>query len=225
MNSDCDRNLLFGILALHNGFISRDALIRAMSAWVTEKETPLGQVLVRQGDLDTEHHVLMEALVKAHLKRHNDDPGQSLAAIDTTALVQVLVDEVGDADVVASLASYRPPTSKDSAGPTAAAHGDAFPVGAPTSSGRRFHIIRAHAEGGLGEVYLARDLELNREVALKQIKRQYCTDRDSQARFVAEAEITGGLEHPGVVPVYGLGHDEHRRPYYAMRFIKGESLK
>ncbi len=42
---------------------------------------------------------------------------------------------------------------------------------------------------------------------------------------MAEAEITGGLEHPGVVPVYGLGHDPQHGPYYAMRFIKGASLK
>ena len=40
-----------------------------------------------------------------------------------------------------------------------------------------------------------------------------------------EAEITGGLEHPGIVPVYGLGHDDDGRPFYAMRFIKGDSLK
>src|SRR5437588_10710 len=44
-------------------------------------------------------------------------------------------------------------------------------------------------------------------------------------RFVLEAEITGGLEHPGIVPVYGLGHHEDGRPYYAMRFIRGDSLK
>mgnify|MGYP000187336175 CR=1 FL=1 len=40
-----------------------------------------------------------------------------------------------------------------------------------------------------------------------------------------EAEITGGLEHPGIVPVYGLGTYDGGRPYYAMRFIKGDSLK
>ena len=51
------------------------------------------------------------------------------------------------------------------------------------------------------------------------------TTRISRQRFVAEAEITGGLEHPGVVPVYGLGTDAGGRPYYAMRFIKGDSLK
>ena len=48
---------------------------------------------------------------------------------------------------------------------------------------------------------------------------------DSRARFLLEAEITGGLEHPGIVPVYGLCAYPDGRPFYAMRFIHGESLR
>ncbi len=72
---------------------------------------------------------------------------------------------------------------------------------------------------------MALDRELNREVALKRILDRHADDPGSRARFLLEAEVTGGLEHPGIVPVYGLGHDEAGRPYYAMRFIKGDSLK
>ena len=72
---------------------------------------------------------------------------------------------------------------------------------------------------------MALDGELHREVALKQILEKHADDPVGRQRFVAEAEITGGLEHPGVVPVYGLGTDAGGRPYYAMRFIKGDSLK
>src|SRR5206468_10313811 len=50
-------------------------------------------------------------------------------------------------------------------------------------------------------------------------------DPASRSRFVLEAEITGGLEHPGIVPVYGLGQYADGRPYYAMRFVRGDSLK
>src|SRR5207244_901008 len=50
-------------------------------------------------------------------------------------------------------------------------------------------------------------------------------DAAGRQRFVLEAEVTGRLEHPGVVPVYGLGAHPDGRPYYAMRFIKGESLQ
>ena len=54
---------------------------------------------------------------------------------------------------------------------------------------------------------------------------QHADDPNSRQRFLLEAEITGGLEHPGIVPVYGLGTYGDGRPYYAMRFIKGDSLK
>src|SRR5262249_45268433 len=93
------------------------------------------------------------------------------------------------------------------------------------SASTRFRPLRLHAKGGLGEVHLADDGELHRQVALKRIQADHADDPDSRHRFLREAEITGGLEHPGIVPVYGLGMDADGRPYYAMRFIKGESLK
>ncbi len=98
------------------------------------------------------------------------------------------------------------------------------PEVAPPSS-ERFRILRFHAEGGLGTVYIARDEELHRDVALKRIKGAPANDPNCRARFVREAEITGRLEHPGVVPVYGFGQLADGRPEYAMRFIEGESLK
>ena len=82
-----------------------------------------------------------------------------------------------------------------------------------------------HARGGLGEVFVALDEELHREVALKEIQERFADHPDSRARFLREAEITGNLEHPGVVPVYGLGAYADGRPYYAMRFIRGERMQ
>jgi hypothetical protein len=98
-------------------------------------------------------------------------------------------------------------------------------VGEATSAGTRFRIVRPHARGGLGQVFVAKDQELNREVALKEIQERHAHHAESRARFLLEAEVTGGLEHPGIVPVYGLGSYQDGRPYYAMRFIRGDSLK
>jgi serine/threonine-protein kinase len=89
----------------------------------------------------------------------------------------------------------------------------------------RFRILKLHAKGGLGQVSVAHDDELDREVALKEIQNRYADDYDSRDRFLREARITGRLEHPGIVPVYGLGCYLDGRPYYAMRFIKGDSLQ
>ena len=98
-------------------------------------------------------------------------------------------------------------------------------MGTATSAGERFRVLRPHARGGLGAVFVALDTELHREVALKQILDSHADDETSRKRFLLEAEVTGGLEHPGIVPVYGLGTYSDGRPYYAMRFIRGDSLK
>ena len=74
-------------------------------------------------------------------------------------------------------------------------------------------------------MFIARDEQLHRVVALKKIHAPQADCADSRARFVREAEITGGLEHPGIVPVYELGRYRDGRPYYAMRFIEGDSLR
>jgi tetratricopeptide (TPR) repeat protein len=98
-------------------------------------------------------------------------------------------------------------------------------AGAPAGARSRYLPLRPLGKGGLGEVFVALDEELNREVALKEIQEQHRGSGDSVARFLLEAEVTGRLEHPGVVPVYGLGRSADGRPYYAMRLIKGETLK
>jgi eukaryotic-like serine/threonine-protein kinase len=95
---------------------------------------------------------------------------------------------------------------------------------AGSDSGVRYQPLWLHATGGLGEIFGAIDTELHRQVALKQIQDAHAQNRLSRERFLAEAEITGNLEHPGIVPVYGLGAGPDGRPYYAMRFVKGETL-
>jgi serine/threonine-protein kinase len=214
-----DRNLLFGILALQMDFISRDALIQAMHAWVLEKAKPLGQILLEQGALIAEHHALLEALVQAHLRLHHDDPEKSLAAVSSIGSVREQLNQIADPELHASLAHV-------SAAPAEADPYATRPpaAGTATSLGTRFRILRPHRKGGLGEVFVAHDQELHREVALKEIQDRHADDPDSRSRFVLEAEITGRLEHPGVVPVYGLGQYADGRPFYAMRFVRGDSL-
>src|SRR5262249_18762037 len=79
--------------------------------------------------------------------------------------------------------------------------------------GQRFRVLRPNAQGDLGAVFVALDAELHREVALKQILESHADDPDSRRRFLAEAEITSGLEHPSIVPGYGLGTGADGRPY------------
>src|SRR5262245_59483076 len=100
-----------------------------------------------------------------------------------------------------------------------------LPVPVPPAGVMRYRSLRLHARGGLGEVHVALDEELSRQVALKRIQRPRAADPQSRRRFLQEAEITARLEHPGVVPVYGLVRDDSGQPCYAMRFIQGETLQ
>jgi serine/threonine-protein kinase len=219
---DPSRDLLFGLLALQNGLIDQGQLVAAFQGWTRDKARPMADQLVSRGDLDGDDRAAVEALVARHLKKHADDPERSLAAINAGRSTRESLARLGDADIEASLALVRPASTQagDDADRTAS-----YSVGIATSDGQRFRVLRPHARGGLGAVFVALDGELNREVALKQILDHHADDPGSRQRFLMEAEITGGLEHPGIVPVYGLGTYADGRPFYAMRFIRGDSLK
>jgi eukaryotic-like serine/threonine-protein kinase len=215
-----DRNLLFGILAVQMDFISRDALIAAMNAWVLKKSKPLGEILVEQRAVAPDEKSVLDALVDKHLERHHGDPQQSIAVLRLPPTVRQDLEQFADPDVHASLA--RLPTDREM---SLASTATLPPRNHDDKSDERFNVVRRHAWGGLGEVYVAEDLELHREVALKRLHERHANDEDSRTRFLQEAEVTGGLEHPGIVPVYGLGTSADGRPYYAMRFIRGQTLK
>jgi serine/threonine-protein kinase len=208
------RNLLFGILALQVNFISRDALIAAVHAWVGDRSRPLAQVLIEQGYLTAGQCQALDLLLVQYLQVHGGDAEQSLRALPTVREVGELLAAVADADVQSTLAHTDSVVESSSAESGPARNGD-----------RRYRVLRPHAGGGLGLVYVAEDTELHREVALKEIRPEHADNPASRRRFVLEAEITGALEHPGVVPVYGLGAYPDGRPYYAMRFIHGDTLK
>jgi len=217
-----DHNLVFGLLALQNNFIDRDTLVAAFASWVTDKSRELGRILLERGAVDAETHALLEALARKHLQMHGGDPEESLAALRSLGSVRADLDWVADPELQTCLT--RVPGNQDRADPDATAL-YARPAGNSTAAGARFRILRLHRTGGLGAVYVAHDEELHREVALKEIRDQHAHDPDSRSRFLQEAEITGRLEHPGVIPVYGLGTYDDGRPFYAMRFIKGDNLK
>ncbi len=218
---DTGRNLLFGVLALQNNFIGRDDLLSAFAAWVADKPRPLAKLLVDRGALDEARRMLLEALVAEHLKHHGGDTEASLTAVSSLGLVRAGLERLGDADLQVSLAA----TISQADGSSGTAGATATDTSSLRRAGERFRILRFHREGGLGRIYVAHDEELGREVALKEIRPDKVAEGDLRGRFVLEAEINGGLEHPGIVPVYSLGAYDDGRPFYAMRFVEGDSLK
>lgn len=84
--------------------------------------------------------------------------------------------------------------------------------------------FRLVAQGGLGEVFVAEDAALHRPIAVKLLRGRWRHSRQATAGFLREAELTSRLEHPGVVPVHGIGTLASGRPCYSMRFVEGETL-
>lgn len=110
---------------------------------------------------------------------------------------------------------------------------DPLPTTAPSSTAAKpaapsthagYRVLEPLAEGGMGRVSLAEDRALQRNVVIKEIREPLARHAEARTRFVAEARITGQLEHPGVVPVYALGVDRHGQPFYAMRRVQGQTL-
>jgi serine/threonine-protein kinase len=214
---DAERDLLYGVLALQLEFVGPRDLQQALQAWAADRSRPLSQVLIERQALAPRRRALLDALTLEYLVQHDMDVTRGLAAACAARATPVELGEL--------TAAMRGNLATLPAASTLPQAPEEPPIAHPVPAGpRRYRAVRRHARGALGEVFVAHDEELNREVALKEIQEQYADSAESRARFVLEAEITGSLEHPGVVPVYSLGTHPNGRPFYAMRFIKGESL-
>lgn len=97
-----------------------------------------------------------------------------------------------------------------------------LPKIAPPTGSSRYKMLKLHAQGGMGEIWLAEDQHIGRQVAFKRIR---AGREQQQDRFFTEAQVTGQLEHPGIVPVHELGTDENAEPFYVMRLVQGRTLK
>ena len=88
----------------------------------------------------------------------------------------------------------------------------------------RYRIDGEIARGGMGEVLKGRDPDLGRDVAIKVLREDLRKNGDLVRRFVEEAQISGQLQHPGVVPIYELGTFADKRPFFCMKLVKGRTL-
>jgi serine/threonine protein kinase len=211
---DADRNLLFGVLALQLELIDARQFADACSGWAARKEIALADLLVERGWLAQSDRVEVDRLLERKLSRHAGNVHASLAEVADHRIKGALAG-LDDPEVLRTIDSLSRP-DRDSAMST---------IGYAPESHEKYRLTRLHAKGGLGQIWLARDGELGREVALKELRPERAGDPVVSARFFEEARVTGQLEHPNIVPVYELVKPEDgRRPFYTMRFVQGRTL-
>jgi serine/threonine-protein kinase len=225
--TNVDQEMLLAVLATLTDTIPEATVAGVVTQWSEDPSRSLTQMLRDQAGLDEQQLQALQRIVAAHWESCRHDFRLSLAAWDVATVppegrtephLSGGSDRLGD--VLARYIERTPPVEG-----SLEAEGVGSPKDFPGSpSDFRYQPLRSHAKGGIGEVWLARDRELQREVALKKLQGRYADRGDLRARFLLEAEITGKLEHPGIVPVYSLGKDAEGRPFYAMRFIRGDSL-
>ena len=209
---DSDRNLLFAVLALQADLIDAAQFIEACLVWTSRKNEPLVDLLVARGWIEPADKDHLAYLVERKVRKHGGVRA-SLATIPDA--IKCSLAALGDDDIHRSLSS-----ESFSADPERASTIDHVP-----SHRERYSRLRLHATGGIGRVWLARDTELGRNVALKELRPERAEHAGLASRFLQEAQITGQLEHPGIVPVYELVRgDDGRQPFYTMRFVKGRTL-
>jgi serine/threonine protein kinase len=219
-----NRDLLLCILARQQQLLVDEELEAVVRAWQAQPQRPLFEVLVERAGLSASQAAKLQATAERQAGETCADPLRLRLRTLPTAIRQLLSPEESTPTTVSEPATKRGDLDTRAETPSKAAGKSWEQKTEGLTPGDRFDVLQIHAQGGLGVVFLARDREIERTVALKQIKAQWADDDDCRNRFLLEARVTGRLEHPGVVPIYAMGADASGRPYYAMRFIRGESL-
>lgn len=196
---ETDRNLLFGVLALQADLIDAAQFAAACAAWSGRKSTPLAEILKEQAGLTDEDCEHIQFLLEHKLKKHGGDAQRSLCAV-VDPNIERLLGEVDDPDIQITLDGL----------PKAEGHVVVSTMAYVPETRERYTLTRLHAKGGIGQVWLARDTNIGREVALKELRPERAENPTVWARFLEEARITGQLEHPGIVPVYEMARTTGR---------------
>lgn len=225
------RGLLYLSVAIDQGGLQKSEAIRTFTEWLTDKSVPLPNILARRTKLSP----LAQKLIEEEMQKLGAQNSQNPAGIPISsastfrALVHLTenlahLNDPGVKKLSGQMHRIPPPTGNPGENPNYPEN-LTTPVDSQNEGDHpRFQRLSFYDSGNLGELFLTHDRELHRTVVSKFIRVDQSHDPFARSLFHLEAEVTGSLEHPGIVPVYGLGHDSKGRIFYAMRLIQGQKL-
>lgn len=208
--SKADRDLVFAAATLKAGRLTERELAKAVADWTVH------------GDRLLADHLAAKGLISEAQRNQLETDAESMLQSSSEELVS-LNDTSGSASSSATIRRL------DATGRIARILG----LGAISDWGddgqervvpARYQLLRKLGQGGLGCVWLARDENLRRFVAVKEISPTAREFPQALSRFRREAEVTGRLEHPSIVPVYQFGDSADARQFYVMRYLGKETL-
>ncbi len=224
-----DRNLIFGLLALRERQLQADHFVEVFRILSLDKSKSVAEILGALGWINAEARRALEKRVDDEIARHGD-VRKTLAWLTDAEATVLISREIVDPEI---RAAFGTPGDFQSIPETMVPEDFCTFNGSTTTSAAglatdffsRYGAGRVQGEGGLGRVWATRDTLLNRTVALKEIRPDRLGSQQAVTGFLREAQITGQLEHPNIVPIYDLGRKPGRgEPYYTMRLVDGETF-
>ncbi len=225
----------FGLIAVELELLSEDQLAEAKKICAANADQSLATLLTEIGwitalDAGRIRQKLIDEMLDEPDANPEDSDGES-----TVELMRDIAQPEGP-HWTSNLLSVRDPgplpeqrNDDDSfeLDPTALADNGTEGLIPSLASDVHFRLGRLFAEGGLSRIWVAHDKKLNRNVAVKQLRVELACNANARRRFRREAQITGQLEHPHIVPVYELylPNGNNGDCCYAMRLIKGKTLR
>lgn len=198
-----DPNVLFAVLARQAGLITAEQLADGLTGLLQRAGTDLGDVLLRRGQIKEADRERIQSRVDDYVADH--EPARDSDDADLTMPVGGTLSGEATLDVLGETEELQDSDN--------------------LISNKRLKLRFVHGEGGIGQVWMARDRILGRDIALKELKPGRKMSDAVRTRFLREVQITSQLQHPGTVPVYEFNDGaEDGRCYYTMKFLKGRTL-